>query len=265
MDFLDFKSDNLLELRGPVDRTTGLPVNSASTCTALLFDYSKDTYLTALETRMTADAASAATVLVVASVEGFSVGDAITLGLDDGTLFEVDILTVTTTLNLSAPLPSASSAGNTVRRVITISAYMSVNKTLGWQIGDRASVSSDASSTAFTIERVVQVYKNFLLLENVPVAASSNGNSVASSLLDGVPITMTAFGTPFPTTVAGTVEGDPAWGFRGTLLSTNFDINTGAAGIIGLELGHRVRIEYTLVTVGGNMLFRKGHATVVNL
>jgi hypothetical protein len=265
---IDFKSDNLIELLGPVDRTTGLPVPKGTTVVNVkLFDSNKDTYVTALETTLSEDEAAAESTLSVQSTVGFFPLDFIRIDLDDGTVREDAILSLTAdSFLISGGLDSAAAKGSVIRRytLLTNTTHISVKDTSGWSLGDRCSVSLDATSTSFHVEKVIQVFDDFLVLDSALASNCSTGNSVACSIETGANIALLGFGT-FPTTVATTVEGDPAWGFRGTLPSTSFDIFTGEAGNLGLQLGQRVRIEYTMTLIAGPIMFRNAIATVVNL
>jgi hypothetical protein len=270
--FIDFKSTNLIELLGPVDRTTGLPVAASSTATALLFDASKDTYAAEKTWALSADEAAGETVLSVADIDGLAGSDLVRVDMDDGSSLETSVVTAAAgppaTITVADVLTfGGASKGNLIRRhqTSTINQEIFVKNTAGWRVGDRCSLSLDLTGTSFHVDRVRQVFDGFIKLDSAPATPCSVGNSVACSIETGTPITLSSFGTPFPTAVEDTVEGDPAWGFRGDLPSTSFDIDTLEAGNLGLKLGQKVRIEYTLTLAGGAVMFRKTIATVVNL
>ncbi len=262
MDYIDYRSDNVLELRGPVNRTTGLAVDGA-TVEALLYDLQKDTYITELTTRISDDEAAAQTVLSVQSSLGFAAADHIHIDLDDGTVHETTGgATTATTMTIAVGLPSVASKGKEIRRyrLNTAAVYISVKDTSAWDLGDVCVIPTDTSGTVSTAE-VIQVLDKLLLLDAVVDAATLVGKEVKARLLAATPISCAAYGT-FPTTVAATVEGDPAWGYRGDLPSTDFDTWTAGTNI-GLTLGQRVRTEFSLVK-GTDVLVRNNVATVIN-
>lgn len=263
MDSIDYRSDNVLELRGPVDTTTGLAVSSA-TVDALLYDISKDTFTVDLVSRINVDEEAAQTVLSVGNTIGFTNADLVEVDLDDGTVFRgvVSGTPTDTEITLSAGITSAASKGNQIRRysVSTNTTYISVNDTSHWKIGDVCVISSDVSGT-YSTSTVSQVLDKFLVIDSSVDAQTKSGCQVSSRLLASTPISCASYGV-HPTTVATTTEGDPAWGYRGDLPDDDFDGYT-AGSNIGLRLGHRVRTEFKL-TKGGDVLTRNNIATVVN-
>lgn len=269
---IDYRSDNLLELLGPVDRTTGLPVPATATGAVVLYDLSKDTNVVDLVARLNVAVVATDTVMPVIDGTGFESTDEIRMILDNGTVHSTTVSSATaTTITLSAAIPASRSAaiGTEIRRWRIgdsgANIYVSVNDTEGWAIGDVCVLDTDVSGT-YSVAEVDQVTDRFLILSAGPTQKVRSGNRVSSKFMTNTIFTLATFGTPFPTLAALTVEGDPAWGWRADLPPTVFDVySPGLAGNAGLRLGDRVRAEYTLTTLGGDVLHRTSIATVVNL
>ena len=263
---IDYRSDNVLELRGPVDLTTGLAVSGA-TVTAALYDVSKDTSVATLTTRLAEDEIAATTAIRVQNILAFTDTDFVHVELDDGTVHETTINGVPAAgvITLAAGLPSAAAMGKELRRyrLNTLCKHISVENAANWEIGDVFVSPTDTSGTVSTavVDQVLKL-DNVLVIDTAVSAATLTGKEVKARLLASTPISCVSFGI-FPTVVNLTVVGDPAWGYRGPLPSTDFDGYDPGVNI-GLKLGDRVRTEFTLVK-GADVLDRTNIATVMQL
>lgn len=267
MGTLDYLSDNLVELRGPVNVMTGLPVTEAiDTCVAKLYDCALDGRVAKFRTTLTADAAINDNSIFVSDITPINVGTEFLVQLDDSYEFREDVTAINGATGqvtwTGAGLPIAASSGN----LVTVIKYgpslsdLPVDNIGLWEPGMNLEATEDSGSPKEEIMVLVDSEAGYM-------RGNSSINGVADYLSAGNlvkrrlgtvsdNITLVAFGT-FPTTVATTVAGDPTWGFRGTIPYDHPD----------LQLGMRVRAEITLVdtvpTPDLNMT-RKAVATIIN-
>ena len=175
-DLIDYRSDNVLELRGPVDRTTGLAVDAA-TVTALLFNLTKDTNIKPLVTRLSEDAIATQTAISVEAILGFTDTDFVHVGLDDGTVHATTINGVPASgvITLAAGLPSAAAKGSELRRyrLNTLTKHISVHDANSWNIGDVCVIPTDTNGTVSSavVDQVLKL-DNILVLDNALDAAT---------------------------------------------------------------------------------------------
>ncbi len=266
MDLIDYRSDNVLELRGPVDRTTGLAVSGAAV-TAFLYNVVKDTNIIELVTRLSEDEDTPETAISVEGILGFTDTDFVHVELDDGTVHATTIngVPASDVITLTVALPSAASKGNEIRRyrLNTLCKHISVHDATPWEIGDVCVIPTDTNGTVSTavVDQVLKL-DNILVIDSALAAATLVGKEVKARLLSSTAIPCASYGA-FPTDAASTVLGDPAWGYRGPLPDTDFDGYDPGVDI-GLKLGDRVRTEFNLVK-GADVLVRNNIATVMAL
>lgn len=254
MGTLDYLSDNLIELRGPVDVAQDAAISNASTVTAYLYDTKLDTAVEDYSTVTTVDAAAAATSLTVQDDTPFQVGEICAVWQDDGTihLFTITALPGSAVLTFSGDaLPAAVSAGARVdrRTLTTASTYLSVQSWANWQEGDAYELTDDSGGVVTGTLTRINRDRNYALMSTSPAANTTRGAAVKSRV--GAQITLTSFGS-FP--ASAPEVGDSSWGFRGTIQSTH----------AGLRPGMRVRGEISLDDGAGLLLVRKVVATVIN-
>lgn len=262
---LDYLSDNLIELRGPVNKSTGLPVTEAiNACESKLYDTALDCRVGKYETVLLADIAAAASSMTVPDNTAFFSGHTMLIEMDDGAFYSETAGSPsgdTAVALVSATIPVAASKGNKV--IITVwdstSTVISIDNFDGWESGMNMEITVDGG---VLVERTVSLIKadaGYLTLSASVGTDTSAGNLVKRRLgvttTDDIDTT-TAFGT-FPTTVATTVEGDETWGFRGVIPHDHPDIRPGM----------RVRGEIVLIDTTPSPtlnMTRKVVETVIN-
>jgi len=256
---LDWLSDNLIELQGPVDVANDAAMSTiatTATCEAKLYDTAYDGRIAAFTTILSADALAAATTIYVADALPATVGSTIRVYVDDGTPNELTVLTVNTVtgeITFASGLTDDAASGNKVT-VVTYGGATSVRfpvDNLGvWTGGENMEITLDDGTTA---EKTVSAYfdpdDGYVRVTAFVGSDFSAGNIIKRKI--GADITNFAdFGT-FPS--SDPVAGDPTWGYRGTIAHDHAD----------LALGMRVRAEITAVD-GTLNLTRKAIATVIN-
>ena len=240
---LDFQSDNLIRLKGPTDEALQTPITGA-TVTLRVYDAASHGEVAVLATRLTASAAAAATVLAVESNAFFASPQAIELELDDGTLFSTTIASVagTTTITLSAGLPSAASA---FRRLLRpLHATGSTVLVLGQGQGLRFQIADTVEVLQNDLSRHVTTVSNRGTDHVLLAAATTQPVGVAQRLRRklGGDIAMAQYGTP--------VANDDTWGYQGTVpenhagllpgLSVDLEISLSSGAIQLVETLHAV-------------------------
>lgn len=262
----DYLSDNRVELRGPVNQSTGLPITEGTTtATARLYDASLDCRLAAYHTPLTADAVAGATSVFVKDNAPIFSGSIILIDLDNGQQDRVTVNSVTAgtgEIDITGfTLDSAASEG----RLVTIVQYddtsnvVSIDDFTGWEDGMNMEITLGDGTVDEFIVSLIDSDSGYLTLATTLTVATNAGAVVKRRLgsdAGGDNITMAAYGT-FPTAVGDTIVGDETWGFRGTVPHDHPDI----------QLGMRVRAEITAVDTTPTPdlnLFRKVVATVIN-
>lgn len=257
MGTLEFNTDNLFELRGPVDIATNAAFGVASGSITKIYDTALDCLVGFYTTVTTADALSAATSIFVQDRTPFFVGDTIGIAQDDGT----EIRAVITSLPGSEgeivftgePLTADSVKGSNVRRLEldSTSTFITVDNWDGWENNMQIQITEPDEPE---IERTISfIDRN----SGYATISSSLGVRVVVGALAkrkiGPSVTMTAFGV-FPT--SNPVIGDPAWGFRGVIIYDHPEI----------RLGMRVRAEIHIVdSISTTAMTRKAVATYINV
>jgi hypothetical protein len=111
---LRYASDNLIEIRGPVNGATGAPITSAASCVGRLFYDEKDTTLRAN--------VSSGTALSVTSTRKWAVGDRALIWRDTAVWVDLGLVTVvdhtTNTLTVTNAVPGLCSKGNRVSHAL---------------------------------------------------------------------------------------------------------------------------------------------------
>ena len=262
-----YLSDNLISLNGPVDRATGAAVSSSPvSCTARIYDESKETRVAPFVTRLTEAVTGSSTTISVPTIRGGTyriiqeVNETALVTFDDG-VKRSSTLSATTELDgfdrvTASALNQAAAVGNAVE-ILTYPAgvkMIPVEDNTKIVSGDTVEIRMD--SGAYWVQTVTEV-ANAVITEDatdidasvrstlmainhdpistirstdVSALAVTAGTRVRVKL--GSDIAMTSFGS-FPT--SNPVEGDTAWGFRGTIPDT---LSASPAGM-------RVRIEIT--------------------
>jgi hypothetical protein len=252
MGTIDWQSDNLITMAGPVMATTGLPPSETPSggVSAKLFDTALDCRLSASPTKLSEEHTTGA-VFTVDSVAFMKPGGLVTIDLGDGRFFEKEILSVsqpdvTMTTDLNTVVP----AGN-IMKIETYGigiSFLGLDNAESWETNMVMSVVMDDGTTEdFTINAADQ--NNSLVFLSGSTTALVSPGAIAKRKI-GPDVTMTAFGT-FPT--SNPTPGDPTWGFRGTINHDHAD----------LALGLRLRAEITFED-GTTNIRRKVIGTVIN-
>lgn len=259
-----YLTDNLVALNGPVDRSTGAAVSSSPTsCVARIYDESKETRVAKVVTRLTEAVTAISTTISIPTIRNGTfrlvqeVNEVAEITYDDG-VKRASTLSGTTELDgfdrVTASALSANAAiGNPVEietypigvqmiplapdpRIVdgdSVELHMD-NGTL--EVGTatevvKAVITEDATDTDAAVRSTLRAANHapvWTVRTTATIAAISAGARARVKL--GSDITMTSFGS-FPT--SNPVAGDPAWGFRGTIIDT----------IGALKSGMKVRIE----------------------
>ena len=258
---LDWLSDNLVELRGPVNIATDAAlatILSTSSATVKLFDTELDCRLSDGETFLTEDAEAGASSIFVAVPTGYRTGTEILIDLDSGrqdAQIPTTVNFVTGEFTLTGTLISAASKYKKVR-ITTYDAgstNIHIDDISGWEAGMTIEISLGDGTF---VERTLSGMKHEIsctAMNGQSLGVDTQPGAVLKRKL-GADISMADFGT-FPT--SDPVPGDPTWGFRGTINSDHAD----------LALGMRVRAEITAVDTGPTPdlnLFRKVVGTIIN-
>jgi hypothetical protein len=254
-----YRSDNLIQLNGPVDNSTGLPVSATPTSnTARLFNERKEVLTSRFETRLTNAALAAAGEIAVPKFTPsiFEVNDTMIIHLDDGTIDTevIDAIDASNAgwdlLSLTGTLGGAAAAGNTVelKTKATTKTLLVVDRAGSIELGDQLEILQDGGTLLVTTLTQVQQISGLEDTDNVTATAAPNqlifhamtigaltaacsaGCRIRVKL--GADLTLGSFGV-FPT--ANPIIGDSTWGFRTTLPDTHAD----------LRIGQDVRIEIT--------------------
>lgn len=257
MGTMGFLSDNLLELRGPVDIATNAAFGSGSGIAGKLYDTALDTRVGTYTTVTTADAIEGATSIFVQDRTPLVVSDGLAISLDDGTEQAVGITVlpgsegeVTFIFALDAPVAK----GATVKRTSLFNAaglFITLENWDGWENGMTLEITADDHTQIDRTINLIDRDSGYATLSSVVLDPTSPGNEVKRKI--GAIITMSSFGV-FPT--SDPVIGDPAWGFRGTISYLHAEI----------ELGMRIRAEIRIVdATSGTNFAKKAVSTVINI
>jgi len=250
---LDWLSDNLVELRGPVNLATGNAINDSAVVNAYLYDTALDTTVGTYNTTLSADAVASDINVDLIDGRPFKTPDLLRITLDNGAihLIQVTDKTGNDTIEFAAQgLPSTASAGNLVEmdRVGTGAEHITLADWSGWIHNYTVEFQLDDLSFQLVILQSPDRDLNYGGISASPNSVMTPGAVVRRRF--GPQIAMVKFGT-FPT--SNPVVGDPTWGFRGVIASDH----------VGLALGMRVRAEIT-ATDGTLDLVRKAVGTVIN-
>lgn len=251
---LDHLSDNVLEVRGPVDTSTDAAFNTivaGTTVTGRLFNVALDTVVIDLVTELTADQITNDTVLAVKDITGFTISDFIRIELDNGQVHESTISATPSggQITIGVALPSDASKFNKVSRVkLSVNAtFISVKSVDGWRIGYSVRlVQEDMTEISRTVSQVLTDPCPFIVIsadiDQLIIAGSTVKNQVGPDLTNYVD-----FGTP----QSPAVPEDPNTGYRATIGHDH----------LGLEPGMFVRSE-SVVVDGTINLLQTSFATV---
>ena len=258
MDEIRYRSDSLVQLNGPVNKATKLPVSASPTSiTARIFNERKEVLTSRFETRLTnAGLPGFAIAIPKFTPSIFEVNDTIIIHLDDGTI-DTEVIDAINTSNagwdlitLTGTLGGAAAAGNTVelKTKAAGTTFLVVDRPGSIELGDQLEILRDAGTLQVTTLTQFQQISGLEDTDNVTATAAPNqpifyammigaltaacsaGSRIRVKL--GVDLTLTSFGV-FPT--ANPIMGDPDWGFRATLPDTHAD----------LRIGQDLRIEIT--------------------
>lgn len=232
-------ADDLLQLLGPTDEKSYpiAAVTSVTSCTGRLYDDTKDAMAGAREGALNIDGAAAATSLTLISTARFLAADTVEVDLDDGTLHQTTIASVTssTVLVLTDGLPSAAKKGRRIRRRFHPIGATTLEVAGGqgehYELGDAIEVRQDDGTRHETT--VTNRHGDYLVIADAITVAVSCGNRIARKL--GADISMTIFNS------AGALPHTDDWGYQGTIADTH----------AGLQTGMKVRAEITLVDDDG--------------
>jgi hypothetical protein len=263
---IDYLSDNLVVMAGPVLAETGLPTSATPSggVEAKLYDCALDCRVGEYKTVLSADAAEDANSVFIADIGTVNVGAEILIKMDNSYEFREDVSAINGATGevtwVGNGLAEAASKGNsfTVIKYGESVLKLQVDNIDLWEPGMNLEVTEDDGSVkeevVILVERDLGYLKGSSGITGVSSTLSA-GNLVKRRLgaTGADDITLAAFGTPFPTTVATTEAGDERWGFRGTVPHDHPD----------LQLGMRVRAEITFLD-GGTNIKRKTVGTVIN-
>jgi hypothetical protein len=254
MGTLDWLSDNLIELRGPVDLSQDAAFNEAATVTAKLYDTALDCRVAKFVTTLTADYASESSRIFVLDVVPFSVDGDMLVVMDGGGESRKTITAVNTStgeISFSGSLVGNATEGN----VVTVVSYgtgimvVPLDNFQGWEDGMNLEITLDDGTLTERTVSLINPNAGYLTLSST-LGGSASVSNLIKRKVGPSSITLTSFGT-FPT--SNPEVGDPAWGFRGTIDHNAAD----------LAPGMRVRGEITALD-GALNLTRKAIATVIN-
>jgi hypothetical protein len=252
---LDYLSDNLIELQGPVDMANDAAVGDTPSpgVSAKLYDCAMDARLSKYRTILLEDAAAGATEIYVADLSPITAGATILIEMDNGQKDAAQVQSVGASGLVTItgyPIAVAAAAG----RQVEIVTYDSTTTIIGidnfsqWEDGMNMEITLNDGTTVESEVSLIDRDAGYMKFGALGVDASA-GNLVKRKI--GADISNFAdFGT-FPT--SDPVVGDSAWGFRGTIASDHAEI----------QLGMRIRGEI-LYDDGTLTLTRKVIATVIN-
>jgi hypothetical protein len=256
MNTIDWQSDNLVAMAGPVIAETGLPPSEdpSGGVSAKLYDTNLDCRIAAFETTLAQDYVTGSNTFYVIDSLPIIVGNVLLMDTDDHkkTQFTVTLVDpVTHEITVSASSQSSASADNTVSCILYAldQNQIPLDNFNEWEDGMAIEISLD-DGTVFdgTVEKI-NPDAGYLKLKNDVIPSAVSAGAVVKRKI-GADVSMAAFGT-FPT--SDPVPGDPTWGFRGTIDHDHAE----------LALGMRLRAEITYVD-GGTNIRRKAIGTVIN-
>jgi hypothetical protein len=254
MGTLDWQSDNLVVMAGPVVAETGLPPSETPDggVYAKLYDTSLDTSLAGYESLLTEDYDTATSLITVRDGAFMDVASVIDVQMDaNRTVRRTVDSKVGNDLTLSSALGDDATTGNLVTVVTypTAIGFVGLKDQSGWEQGMTLEIVRGSSGGSS--EHTVQTMDQSGRWMNIPPAlslAADVGDLVKRKV--GADVTMVAFGT-FPT--SNPTPGDETWGFRGTIDHDHAE----------LQLGMRIRAEITYED-GSVNIRRKVVGTVIN-
>jgi hypothetical protein len=256
MGTLDWQSDNLVVMAGPVVAETGLPAaeDPSGGVLAKLYDTNMDCRIDAFETTLTQDYVTGTTAIFIKNPVPITVDNVILMDTDDGKQVRSTVVLVdpiTGELEVSETTQSSASSGNTVTCILYAldQFQMPLDNFDQWGDGMAIEISLD-DGTVFdgTVEQI-NPDAGYLKLDDDTIPSSVSAGAIVKRKI-GADVTMVAFGT-FPT--SNPTPGDPEWGFRGTIDHDHADI----------QLGMRLRAEITYED-GSVNIRRKVIGTVIN-
>ena len=253
MGTIDWLSDNLITMAGPVIAETGLPPSETPSggVSAKLYDTSLDTSLDRHEETLTEDYDEATDVITVSDPLLFESDTTMEVLLDDGSLSDRTVLSKSgSDITMDAGLGGPASKGNsvTITRYPSGMTYVGLTNMDEWLIGMTIEITlANGTLEEFTVTSSDRD-SGWVKLHTGTGSSAVAGGLVKRKI--GADVSMSSYGT-FPT--ADPEPGDETWGFRGT-------INHNHAGI---QLGMRLRAEITYED-GTTNIHRKAIGTVIN-
>jgi hypothetical protein len=259
---IDYLSDNLIELQGPVNMATGLPVSTIATTssvTAKLYDTSLDGRLFQYASPLIEDAAAAATSVFILDTAPVAVGSTVLIQMDNGqedeqVVTDVDAGTGEVTFG-GGTLTAAASEGKrlTITTYHADSTVIAIDDFRGWSTGMNMEITAGDGSLVERTVSLIDKDSGYLTISSSLGVDTAHGALIKRKL--GADLTgFVDYGT-FPT--SDPVIGDPEWGMRDVIEYNHADI----------EPGMRVRGEITLIDTTPTPdlnLTRKVVATVIN-
>ena len=258
MGTLDYLSDNLIELRGPVNVATNAAfptLATTSSCAAKLYDTALDARLAKFGVPMTADAEAGATSVFVNDTAPIFIGSVILIDMNNGqedreTVTAVDSGTGEVTFS-GGSLSDNAFEGNMVTLITydSTSTVISIDNFGQWEDGMNMEITLDDGTQGEFIVSLIDPDSGYLTLNAVLGVDTQHGALIKRKI--GADIGGFADFGSFP--ASDPVPGDRTWGFRSTIASDHADI----------QLGMRIRGEITADDGSGLNITRKVIAAVI--
>jgi len=243
---LDYLSDNLIELRGPVNVATDAAVSTIlsgnSVVTAKLYDTALDTRLsdapTTLSEDYTADPSSA--VITVQSVGFIQAGTQLLIEVNGSSFKKREVLSVAlnvvTLTTVLGTTPADKGNAVLVHTYSTLAGFVEVTDIQGWEQDMTIEITRTDGTLAEFTAASPDIPASRIWLNGATLGVTALvGALVKRKLGDDIEAgDFSDFGT-FPT--SDPVAGDPTWGMRAVIDHDHAD----------LALGMRVRGEITLI------------------
>lgn len=254
---LDYLSDNLIELQGPVDMATNAAVpNDPDSCEAKLYDADLDCRVSDLGSRLAEETVAGDTIVVEQTVF-LTTGSIILIQTTNDRFIErtiqsVDGLNLILTVDIGAGIPKGNLVNVHTRSIGA--GFIPLDDASEWKTDMTMEITNiDGTTSEFSLGYVDHV-GSFVWLGGDALSTAVRVGAVVKRRLGATPdddIDMTTPYGSFP--ASDPVAGDEAWGFRGVIPHDHPE----------LALGLRVRGEITYVD-GTVNLRRKVVATVIN-
>ncbi len=259
---LDYLSDNLVELRGPVNIAQNAAVAESSTVSAKLYDTELDARLSDAPTVLREDYTDTSSLdIIVRNALFMHPGAQILVKTKFGSIIQEEVVSKSTidgvsTITLTNALGTPADKGAPVVTLVygTGAGFIQLDNIEGWKNDMTMEIThSDGTLAEFTVGNI-DAEDSHLWLRGQTLGVTTLAGALIKHKVGPASIAMVAFGS-FPT--SNPVIGDPAWGFRGVIEYNAQD----------LLLGMRVRAEITLVDgvpVPDLNLTRKVIGTLIN-